>query len=416
VNIFGNNVIVGLDAKDGDVGLFFPLESQIGLEFAQVNDLIRRKDENGKTAGGMFDQNRRVRAQTLRGEKSMGFYCPIHYLYKLEGIHPAETNLQVGEEIEALRGFEISKKYVMPTNQMQHGTGKQGRAKKQTQKAQVVDDQFKFHFDTAQLGRNLNKIQPESLISITWKFHGTSGITSYVLTTKKLKWYERVLKKIGVNIVDTVYDYVYASRKVIKGVENNFEEARQQNHFYGYDIWGSVGKDAFYSKLHKGETAYYEIVGYLPNGNFIQKNHDYGCEVGQHKVYVYRITQTNVDGVVTELPWHQVKHRAKEIGVKTVPEIFYGKAIDMQDEWWNYPEPNDWSNNFLSYLQTNYVYDQDSQFCKNKIPEEGIVVRIEHGDGIENLKLKSFAHYNFETQLLDSGEADIETEQSEGDE
>ena len=35
-NIFGNTVIVGLDTKIGDVGLFFPLESQIGLEFAQA--------------------------------------------------------------------------------------------------------------------------------------------------------------------------------------------------------------------------------------------------------------------------------------------------------------------------------------------------------------------------------------------
>ena len=57
-NIFGNTVIVGLDAKIGDIGLFFPVESQIGLEFANANDLIRRKDENGKSVGGMFDTNR----------------------------------------------------------------------------------------------------------------------------------------------------------------------------------------------------------------------------------------------------------------------------------------------------------------------------------------------------------------------
>jgi hypothetical protein len=70
-NIFGNNIIVGKETQIGDLGLYFPLESQIGLEFAQANDLLRRKDENGKPAGGMFDENRRVRAQTFRGEKSM---------------------------------------------------------------------------------------------------------------------------------------------------------------------------------------------------------------------------------------------------------------------------------------------------------------------------------------------------------
>src|SRR5689334_21215218 len=76
-NIFGQNVIVGKETQIGDVGLFFPLESQIGEEFARANDLIRRKDENGKPAGGMFADNRRVRAQTFRGEKSMGFFIPL---------------------------------------------------------------------------------------------------------------------------------------------------------------------------------------------------------------------------------------------------------------------------------------------------------------------------------------------------
>ena len=29
--------------------------------------------------------------------------------------------------------------------------------------------------------------------------------------------------------------------------------------------------------LQKGMTLYYEIVGFLPNGGYIQKNYDYGC-------------------------------------------------------------------------------------------------------------------------------------------
>jgi hypothetical protein len=99
-----------------------------------VNDLIRRKDENGKTAGGMFDQNRRVRAQTLRGEKSMGFYCPLNYLHKLEvNLYPDDERksaFTVGQVLDIFRGADISKKYVTPTNQMQQGAGKQGKAKK----------------------------------------------------------------------------------------------------------------------------------------------------------------------------------------------------------------------------------------------------------------------------------------------
>ena len=398
-NIFGNNVIVGKDTKEGDVGLFFPLESQLGEEFAKANDLVRRKDENGKTAGGMFDDNRRVRAQTFRGEKSMGFFVPIEYLYKLL---PEGSLFEVpafGEELETWNGYDISKKYLVPTRQTQGSKSQQG--KKAKKESKVIPGQFAFHFDTAQLGKNVHKLQPESLISITWKFHGTSGIASHVLCNKKLTWYEKVLKKLGVNVVDSDYDYLFSSRKVIKN------EDREYSHFYDADIWSIVGEQ-FRGKLHKGETAYFEIVGFLPNGQHIQKNYDYGCGPTEHKVYIYRITQTNVDGVVIELPWHQVKHRAIELGFETVPEIYYGKS-----EWFcSAPLEGKYGQFFLEMLQKWYVHDQDCQFCNNSVPSEGVVVRVENGDGIENLKLKSFRFYGYESKQLDKGEADMESEEA----
>jgi len=46
--------------------------------------------------------------------------------------------------------------------------------------------------------------------------HNTSFVVSKVLCKKMLKWHERILKRFGVNIVDTQYDTVYSSRKVIK--------------------------------------------------------------------------------------------------------------------------------------------------------------------------------------------------------
>ena len=398
-NIFGNNVIVGLDTKVGDICLYFPMESQLGQEFAEGNDLIRRKDENGKPAGGMFDQNRRVRAQTLRGEKSMGFLAPMSYL---TNVNPSVDLPKIGDEIETWGGYEISKKYVVP--QKERGVqGPSQKGKKKTQKSKIVDNQFHFHFDTSHLGKNTHRIDSKSLISVTWKLHGTSFVTGNVLTTKKLKWYERLLKKIGVNVVDTHYDYVYASRKVIKGVESNFEETRNAGGFYGYDLWGEVGKQKFFNKLHRGETVYGEIVGFTPSGSAIQKGYDYGCKQGEYKVFIYRITQTNVDGIVTELPWHQVVHRAKEIGVETVPEIYYGNA-------------NMGGDVLMAQLQEGYVYDQDCQFCKNRVPAEGVVVRVEEGDGITNYKLKSFRFAQHESKMMDTGESDMESEESQADE
>ena len=272
-----------------------------------------------------------------------------------------------------------------------------------------MDGQFHFHFDTSQLGKNIHRISPDSLISVTWKMHGTSSIVSNCLVKKNLKWYEKLIKFIGVDIVDTEYDYVYSSRKVVKN-----DAMKEYDHFYGEDLWTHAGEQ-FKGMLHKGETAYFEICGFTPSGKAIQGKYDYGCSTNQYKIYIYRITQTNIGGVITELPWHQVSHRSKELGQETVPEIYYGKAnglVSVLVPWDEEPEEA-WRKLFFEWLKNNYVYDQDSQFCKNKIPEEGIVIRVELGDGIENFKLKSFAFLGWESKQLDFGEADMESEESE---
>lgn len=410
-NIFGNNVIVGLNTKEGDIGLFFPVESQIGLEFAIANDLLRRKDEAGNTVGGMFDTTRRVRCQKLRGEPSMGFFCPMEYLGTLLQMEPSEVakNYPVGTEIDKVGDFVISNKYV-PRGTKVQSTQNGQKGKKVKNLSRMIEGQFHLHFDTEHLGRNLHKLGLDDLIAITWKMHGTSGITSNCLVKKPLKWYERALQKVGVEVVDTEYDYVFSSRKVIKNKNFNPDVS---SGFYNIDIWTYVG-EFFKDKLHRGETLYYEIVGYLPDGGFIQKGFDHGCKVGEHKVYVYRITQTNVDGVVSELPWHQVVERCKEIGVDPVPTIFYGSLKTFLVEKCGVAPENsrDFRDLFFNTLTEKYVYDQDNQFCINKVPEEGIVVRKE-GLYISNFKYKSFRFLDKESRFLDSGEQDLETQESE---
>lgn len=403
-NIFGNNVIIGLDTKVDDVGLFFPLESQIGFEFAQANDLIRRKDENGKPAGGMFDTNRRVRAQTFRGEKSMGFFIPLNALYQTFQIIGIECpHVKEGDDIGELGGIVISQKFELP-KKYESTSKKHGRTKRSSR---LIPGQFHFHFNTAQLGRNIDKINPDDLIAITWKMHGTSAIASYVKCVKKLSFIDKLAKKLGINVVDDEYDHLFASRHVVKN-----DDGKKCNHFYKEDLWTSVGQ-RFMGHLHKGESVYYEIVGFTSNGEAIQKDYDYGCAAYEHDVYVYRITQTNEDGVVTELPWNQVKHRAQEIGVKTVPEIYYGYACDFEDYVGDIEfNVDEWRLKFFNVLQKEYVYDQNSQFCKNKVPEEGVVVRVEKGDGIECFKLKSFKFLKKESDQLDSGEIDMESQES----
>ena len=398
-SIFGNTVIVGLDVMEGDLGVFFPLESQLSEEFATANDLIRRKDENGKAAGGMLEQNRRVRAIKLRGTPSMGLWLPLTCLDVIGGLTKPSGPLE-GFEFEEMNGVSICQKYVPKHNVAGGGKKKEGRKPRESR---IIENQFRFHFDTAQLGKNVHKVNPDDVVVITWKLHGTSAIVGNCLVKRKLGFIDKLLKRAGVQVVDSHYDMVYASRRVVK---NEFIEAKQ--HFYSEDLWSRVGEENFEDKLHTGEQVYYEIVGFTQDGSYIQKDFDYGCEVGKNKIFVYRITQTAVDGSVIELQWNQVKHRCGELGVPHVPEIYYGKAEDM------FPflrREDHWHENILDALKKSYVYDQDSQFCKNRVPEEGICVRSE-GLNIEVFKLKSFRFLEAETKSLDAGTVDVETEQT----
>jgi hypothetical protein len=390
--IFGNSVVVGKEAKIGDTGLFFPVESQLSEQFAVANDLIRRKDEDGKPAGGFFEANRRVRAMKLRGEKSMGFFIGMESLDKtFTALGKNIPTTKIGDSFEVLDGVPICNKYVIPSNNKFYS--KQGKSAKKTE-SRIIPNQFYFHFETSQLGKNIGKIMPDNLIAVTWKMHGTSFVVGHVMVKRKLSIIDKIAKIFGASVRQEEYDYLYSSRRVIKNDRPNSDSS----------IWTHVGENYFKGLLKKGETVYGEIVGYTPDNSQIQPPFDYGCSPGKYKIYIYRITQTNADGQVFELPWNQVGHRAKELCLETAPAIYYGYAKDMFDIA---PSP-DFSQRFFDTLKQCYVYDQDSIFCKNKVPEEGVVVRIEYGSGIENLKLKSYRFLEWETKQLDNDKVNME--------
>ena len=81
--VFGNDVIVDLSYYIGQKIIYFPTDGQLSVEFANDNDLVRRKDENGNYCGGYLDPTKRnIKAIKLRGEKSDGLILPIEVLSK----------------------------------------------------------------------------------------------------------------------------------------------------------------------------------------------------------------------------------------------------------------------------------------------------------------------------------------------
>lgn len=396
--IMGNSVVVSKDTKEGDMGLFFPVETQLSPKYLSYNNLYRKEELNQDNAKkGYFEINGRIRCVKFRGNKSEGLFMPIESMVNLG--FDAE-DFKEGDSFDKIDNVDICNKYVIKIKNQQ-GLG--GKVAKKPKESKVIDNQFRFHTDTSQLYRNLHHISPNDIIQLSYKMHGTSGISSKVLCKRKLNIFEKVLNWIGIFINTTVYDYLYSSRKVLKNADLN----PNANHYYGVDIWG-LADAKLKDYLSTGMTMYYEIVGYTPQGSMIQSGYDYGVPIKEFKVYIYRITQTAEDGSVVEYTSQQVKEFCKLKGLNSVPELFYGKANELFSD--NRLTLHNWREGFLNELKTRFN-DKVCYMCKSGVPEEGIVLRKD-GLEIEAWKCKSAKFYEWETKQLDKGVVDIETEES----
>jgi len=400
VSIDFNNVITGLDANEGDIYVYFPIESKISQNLLSSTNSFRDNTLNADPyQKGFFEDNCRVKAMKLRGEKSMGYIVPAR-LVEQWGRLDGYIGDYVGKEFDTINGQLLVEKYQVPVK-----GGAQARVGKKPKLSRLVEGQVHLHVDTENLRKNIHKIEPTDLISITYKTHGTSWWVGNVLVKRKLSLIEKVSKFFGASVSELVYDLVYGSRKVVKNA--NLEDPKSKDHFFGYDLWETIKNDIG-EHIPKGWTLYGEMLGYDRNGKAIQKHFDYGCQGNVwHKLEVYRITNTTPDGLVTELTYPQIKEFCDRVGLAASHLFFYGKAGD----WYNTDYSTTletWRKNFIERLEKAYN-EKDCFMCTNKVPEEGVVVRVEDLFECKSYKLKSFRFLEFESQELDNGEADIES-------
>lgn len=404
--IDGFNIITGIDSEPG-LYIYFPGLSQINNDFLSYANLYRHKELNkDPEQSGMFEDNGRVKTIKLRGELSEGFIIPIAILqnYILSVTNQELDKIEEGIEFNAVehdgKEFWISKKYI-PKCTYRNGPDIRRKQSKKVPKGlnKVIDAQFRFHYNTVLLKKCPYVLNPESLIQISSKIHGTSGISAYVLCKRERTFKEKILNFLRIDRTEkTQYDYLYSSRTVIK---NKYYNVNADDSYSDIDVWAEADK-LVRPHLERGQTAYYEIVGFLPNGGYIQKNYDYGCVAPtdnetytpekHFKVRIYRITYTNVDGKVLEYSTRQVRQWCEKNGLIPVEEYYYGKAKDL------YPDidpANHWNETFLDRLSNEVCFnmEQNSPDCKNKVPHEGLVIKIE--DGISRaFKLKCFRFIN----------------------
>lgn len=434
--IDGYSIAVGIDTTPGTY-IYFPVECALADKFISANNLFRDKEKNiEKEKSGFFEDNCRVKIIKLQGYPSEGFILPVSSLYNwLTLIGKNSEVIQkvtIGTEFDSVDSETVCRKYIPKAT---HTPGQPNQGGKITKKLRgvdkVIDNQFRFHYDTTLIKKCPYVVQPNSLISITSKVHGTSGISAYVQCVKENPWHGRfaawVWDNIWNNIINifskylwsfkldqTTYDYLWSSRSVVK---NQYYNATTNGGFYGVDVW-KYADEVIKPHLQKGMTLYYEIIGFLPTGGYIQKGFDYGYlppsndgkyELGKHfGIQIYRVTYTNPDGRVFEFSARQVQQWCAREGLTPVEEYYYGYAKDL------YPEldmQNHWSENFLTKLATDkqFFMECNSPTCDNKVPHEGIVIKIENSLS-EAYKLKCIKFLEGESKALDNEEIDIESE------
>lgn len=435
--IDGYNCIVSIDMDPG-LFVYFPVMCTINPQLLSYLNLYSDTEYNrDSNKSGFFKKNGMVKAIKLGGAVSEGFLLPINEFLSWiqDSVMISEiSNLIPDVEFDTVehhgKSFWVCKKYIVETN-IKGSSQKKNKLRDQNLKKfdKLIPKQFNFHYDTILLKKEPDAIQPTDLISITSKWHGSSVIVSRVLCKHPRKLWDKIITWIYKVLGGTLscyttpeyypeYDYIYSSRNVIKNSMVSLDNPNtEKTGFYDVDIWW-YGYQYLKPYLDKGMSIYAEIVGFLPNGQFIQKPYDYGCippksekdyVYGIHyKVMVYRITQTNIDGKVYEYSAKQVQDFCNNIGLTPVIEFYYGVAKNL------YPDielDDNWNINFIEHLSNDerFYMEKKSPDCMNDVPHEGIVIKKE--DGVAHAwKLKSFAFVSGEQKSLDNGTGDIENE------
>ena len=418
---FENTVCVAKDQYfEGQIGVYFETDLQLSMEFCEQNGLLAVYENGVNISGGYMDPAKRnVRAIKLRGEKSDGLFLPLTCL-AYTGVNIED--FKVGDQITTVNGHEICRKFIPARPAQRTAAGGAGKRVKRRAKRSIAP-QFFEHKDTEQLQYNLDLFKPGDYIEITRKLHGTSGRTAYVKTFQGMKrtFWDWLFRREG----EAIYDWgtVSGTRRTVM---DTFEGG-----FYGSNEFRKQYHDFFDGKLLKGETVYYEIVGFTHDGGSImgqcsnKKLNDkefvkqygetttfsYGCapspvyEVITHtdgsveqrmlkpqsRMFVYRMTMTNEDGEVVEYTPDQVRHRCMYMGAEFVPV-----------EWSGIIPEHPGSHDDPTITAGEWVMKKVEQFYDGPEPldpthvREGCVVRI-----INRPTFTAYKHKNFAFKVLE---------------
>jgi len=383
VPIHGYQAIVSKDIEVDELRVLFTAETQLSLAYAFHNNLHRHETLNKDlSAKGYLEDNRRVKALRFRGNASNALLMPLSSL-AYTGANLDE--LREGDTFDMLNGYEICRKYAIPTR----GGGSTAPA---APKATPRVDELLFpkHFDTANFFRMSEHLDFGDRIVVTQKLHGTSVRFGHTVVRRKLTWKDRLAQRFGVAVQESQYDYVYGSRNVVKDPDNPFAPTG----YYDLDIYSAVGK-RFKGSIPKGYLVYGEIIGWVGNTP-IQQGFTYQIPRGESRLYVYRVVHVNPSGRAVDLTWEQMKAFCGEIGADYVPELlvapYLGDEVIREE-----------------FLDSRLADRYGAALPTDDTVDEGVCIRKETSGTPLVLKAKSPKFLELESKQLDMGEADLES-------
>lgn len=437
-------------------------ERHLNANAEEVEQLIAEgKNDEAKTKVGYFNKNGRVKMIRLRGCPSMGVLMRVESLVNWDAdvngvnleeyVKYDENGNFIPFDFDMVNGKLFIKAYVPKVNPCRSGGGSGNKRNNKIKRFdRMIEGEFSFHYDTGQLNSNMWKLKPDDEVYISTKVHGTSICLGNVLVKtptflnkvrdflnnlkdRRIKKIERKIKHSedeGLTMkyerkiasiengkfrnFDTEYYNVYSSRTVIK---NQYINKQVNGGFYSVDVWGEYN-ELLQGKIPQNITIYGEIVGYLTGSDkMIQKNYDYGCERGKNKLMIYRVNEKLFDGTHREYDIDEVINFTQslldnypEISERILPYtlLYHGKLSDL------YPQidtQNHWNENVLEAMKNDrqtFGMELDEPMCRNKVPREGICLRIANDPVKECFKLKCLTFLGKEAKEIDKGEVDIE--------
>lgn len=293
---FSEGVIVGPGMNENELILYLPTDGEIERWFGNEFCLFR-KNEDGTSQGGYIENNGHIRAIKLRGNQSSGVVIALDKVYEKFG----DQGWKDGDKVNTINDKEFCCKYIP---KRKNGSINYSKTSYKGRKAEgITYPEFSMHTDTEQLAYNLDKFRPGDMLNMTLKMHGTSQRSMNTYAELPNGFFRRLfhMKK------RTKQAYVLGTRRCV--VTENSQG------YYGNDQFRMPHHEALKPYLEDGMEVFYEVVGYygpneentiMPIGDNTKVNDkafvkqfgkrsifSYGCNPGESKMYIYRITSNN---------------------------------------------------------------------------------------------------------------------------